>query len=741
MRKDFVNASISEVMIAAASTPLRSGQPGGSPGRRFGFQVVDGPAAALEAGAEKVATIVKISSSQTLLDVEGISVVLDGPAGGRLGKQLLVRVKQLQPPQIEVRPRFENASPGGRATSPESAGRSSTAAAATAGEAASSAPPSPQAPAADLSRSDPATASAQALPSRTGSSQTDPGRSAVQDSTRISTDPGARLPSAASPPSAPQQAGFFSPPNALQGASSSTLRVDPPSGQWTVPYSPAENRATLPAPSQNESALPAIKISESVQGDVRTTLIGVLGQTQRGIRTGEMIPVNALDADSEGVVLLVRGSVVKASQAHGLVPGEIYWAEAIAGSPQPVLRVQSSLSAEARAFASGLVPPKSAWIQSPPANPAAEPFDLPGPVFPKGQRVIAATVQDQLRSGDFAFRSGQQRFSSPAPLGTRVGQDFFVFLEGSQSNSHLRFVPKSEAIPEVLSGLLSNRDAGESTLRLILDELQGLKQASFRVDPRLGQSLGRLEAQIREHVGADSAPSLQRVLRQIENGGLLFESKLAAAANAASDPSRRQEAAAAIQRTRSSDVKGQLLDVLERLQARSDESLIRLGQAVHKHLAHIEARQAVNLLTPNAGPQLFQFELPFLAGGQLTSVEVSIERDSSDSANAGQEDDGEGQAYRILFLLELESLGQTRVEAQVVGKRLQALVYVSERSALPVLQEELAQLQERLAQAGYESAQVELRALQQDRIESKPAPAPSPPDEPDSPQGLIDIVA
>jgi hypothetical protein len=110
----------------------------------------------------------------------------------------------------------------------------------------------------------------------------------------------------------------------------------------------------------------------------------------------------------------------------------------------------------------------------------------------------------------------------------------------------------------------------------------------------------------------------------------------------------------------------------------------------------------VNLLAQAHGTP-YQLQLPLFTGQGWTTAFLSIQPEKWSEGEAGNQDKGEaGKGYKILFLLDLEGLGQTKIDAHLAGKSLWVTFYVSQNDSVPLLQNELPGFRLALEAMGYD---------------------------------------
>ena len=176
-----------------------------------------------------------------------------------------------------------------------------------------------------------------------------------------------------------------------------------------------------------------------------------------------------------------------------------------------------------------------------------------------------------------------------------------------------------------------------------------------------------------------------RLMRWVRDGGLHYEAKLLRAVM--ENPERLAEIA-------DHDLKALLLGALGELETN------RLSgaplNAIVSQLGDLESRQAVSLLAQLEG-HAYQLQIPFFTAGGFSNLALSVERDGG--GGRGRADDS-AQGYNILFLLELEDFGRTRIDARLEGRNLRVIFYVEREDSIRLLTHEMSSLRETLLALG-----------------------------------------
>jgi hypothetical protein len=321
---------------------------------------------------------------------------------------------------------------------------------------------------------------------------------------------------------------------------------------------------------------------------------------------------------------------------------------------------------------------------------------------------LEALIVEELDGGRLLLRIGGTLIEADSPGGLRAGQHVRLRVEQLQPNVvfHITDVEptiEAEATRLLRSHLPAHADSGE-----LLDSLQNELVSLVNSRPDAVPTLQKFAA-LRESIaillagGTPLTPEKLEILAH--DGGLFYEAKLFSAA--ASDSAHLLKIA-------NHDLKGLLLAALQESKARAVSS--GLQNALSAQLENLEAQQAVNLLAQLDGGA-FQLQIPFFTGAGFSTAALAVERDGQGRAGKA----GKGKAgYTLLFLLDLENFGRTRIDAHIDGGKLRAVFYVDRPASLRLVRQELTGFRETLIALGFRDvllAAKPLREMPQERQE------------------------
>jgi hypothetical protein len=122
----------------------------------------------------------------------------------------------------------------------------------------------------------------------------------------------------------------------------------------------------------------------------------------------------------------------------------------------------------------------------------------------------------------------------------------------------------------------------------------------------------------------------------------------------------------------------------------------RLAQFLNSSLKTIEAHQVVNVLLQENENE-YMFQIPVLLPEQLGMAEIYVKFDDMDSNSGGRK-----KQQKVLFLLNMDALGDIVVEATIDMKRMGCTVRCSREEIRVFIVPFLRELEEKLVALGYD---------------------------------------
>jgi hypothetical protein len=313
---------------------------------------------------------------------------------------------------------------------------------------------------------------------------------------------------------------------------------------------------------------------------------------------------------------------------------------------------------------------------------------------------LEVSILEELDGGRLLLKIGTTLIEADNPGGLAAGQQVRLRVEQLQPNVVLHIMDveptiEAQAARLLRSHLPAHADSGE-----LLDALQRELTALVGAEPNALPTLEKfiaLRASIASLLAGNAPITAEGLDALMHDGGLFYEAKLFAATGASE---RMPEIAG-------QDLKGLLLAALQESKAGAFPS--GLQHALSAQLENLETQQAVNLVAQLNGGA-FQMQIPFFTGAGLTTVALAVERDGRGSARKSRKED---EDFSLLFLLDLEHFGRTRVDAHINVGKLHAIFYVDRPASVRIIQEELTGFSETLVALGYHDVLLAAKPLRE----------------------------
>ncbi len=301
---------------------------------------------------------------------------------------------------------------------------------------------------------------------------------------------------------------------------------------------------------------------------------------------------------------------------------------------------------------------------------------------------ISAVIVKELDDGRIILNLDGVLVETNNPGGLTPGQNLRLRVDFLAPQVILHIMEQEPTIESEAATLLRQRLSAlppqDQTLIVLQEKLASPK--TF-LDAGLSRmSLEKLRSFIADILDNQRPLNPERLMQFVRDSGLHYESKLF---RAVMDNSPNLAAIA------DSDLKGLLLGALENLESGAVWGEPR--RVIASQLDHLELQQAVNLLAQLEGQPL-QIRIPFFTAAGFTDVALSVQRDGNDR---GKDPGKSSQGYRIMFLLDLEKFGRTRIEAHLKGRDLRVLFYVDQDDSVVVLRRALPGFAVTLKAMGY----------------------------------------
>jgi hypothetical protein len=403
------------------------------------------------------------------------------------------------------------------------------------------------------------------------------------------------------------------------------------------------------------------------------------------LQIGEQIPAQVVKVSPLGVLINLKGSQLLLQGLSGLKAGTELIVKVTGLEPQISLQVLSSVS----------------------------PRQAPLLAFEIGQEVTAK-VAEQSAEGSFLIDIQGASFEAFSPEELPIGS--WLNLRVEQLEPHLAFQiidPQSDmttAALQLMRDHLPHSATAAQSLERLQQALLGLANIPLRGDvptKELALGLNRMQTLLDQFLPQGTPPDGRQIITLVRDGGLQYESKLAAAV-----VSGHEEMA----RIAQGDLKGQILYLLQAVERAAEPAeASTVAAPLEDHLGHIETQQALNLLA-QAYRAPFQFQIPFPSTQGPTTAFLSVEPEAHGSTESG----ATGSGHHIMLQFDAEELGRTSIDAYVAKHILRVIFYVEHSGGLNLLQTELSgfrnQVQDRF---GFQDVLLAARPLTQLSAEKK----------------------
>ncbi|MBI3756352.1 MAG: hypothetical protein HY267_00090 [Deltaproteobacteria bacterium] len=312
-------------------------------------------------------------------------------------------------------------------------------------------------------------------------------------------------------------------------------------------------------------------------------------------------------------------------------------------------------------------------------------------------QAVEAEIVDELADGLVLVNIAGAFLTAEASDALPLGGRFAARVEQLQPQVVLRVLVGTEEGDEsedgsnvqaeaakLLRAAIPHHASAAESLRELTQELASFIEHSPQES--IPPNLLKLQNLIKTILPEQGPPTAVQLAAFIRDSGLQYESKLLHAAE--SSPQDLLHVA-------EKDLKGVLL---QSLLCHGAEEFESIASSITHHLEHIESQQAMNILAQAKGAPC-QLQIPLFIGQSMATTYLSIERDGS---GAGEREKREkGEEYNILFALDLEHFGQTRIDARIGPQSLWAAFYVDQPESVALLQRELPGFRLTLQSLGY----------------------------------------
>jgi len=297
-------------------------------------------------------------------------------------------------------------------------------------------------------------------------------------------------------------------------------------------------------------------------------------------------------------------------------------------------------------------------------------------------QMVSATVLQTLPDRQAVLSVNGQEVTAKTFLPLTPGETILLKVEQTGTHQVLKFMGRAEDVPGADQRFLPGSLGKAKPYLLLTRLLEGPlpPDASARLSERL-TALKTLLSSVSFKSGEPSDGFLKRLL---DAGGLLWESKLAAATGKPVPPDMLQRLAAG-------DLKALAL------QLQSDSGLMPgMADQVKGFLDGMEQLQLLNQhLLDTAGRLLLS--VPVLWPDAVTFGQLFLDLGESGEGAKGREN----KVVTISLLLSLSQLGDLRADFSILKKEITGTFGVSDEAALELISPYLPELDEKLSAHGF----------------------------------------
>jgi hypothetical protein len=316
-------------------------------------------------------------------------------------------------------------------------------------------------------------------------------------------------------------------------------------------------------------------------------------------------------------------------------------------------------------------------------------------------QMVTATIIEQLPTGQYRLALAGVSVEASAPAGLLPGSELSLQVVQLTPEVTLHLLPPRQGVESevirLLRTLLPQTDPVSESLSRLRQELS--RTIAARPEEEVPRHLATLQDFLTHLLPEDAPPRAERLHAFVRDGGLQYETKLLQLLAA---PDRSPSPVV------SSDLKGLLLQSMRQMESSAAEpDAAALKAVIQHHLDHVETQQALNLLA-QAHAEPHQLQIPMFLSHALSTAFLSIDPDAQHKKG---ETGDHSSSYHLLFMLNLEDFGQTRIDAFVNPQTLRVSFYAEESAALTQLRTALPALEERLRTLGGREVIIEARPL------------------------------
>lgn len=329
-------------------------------------------------------------------------------------------------------------------------------------------------------------------------------------------------------------------------------------------------------------------------------------------------------------------------------------------------------------------------------------------------QTLHAIVYRQTQPGKYLIGYKNQLHEIQSTETLRPGSELELRVENHTADNHVfRLVRQSMSMEELAESFLHARQPQNPSQAQSLADLRTEMNLASRLllhDSQTSKQMVKLETLLSGFFPQEGLPKAENLASFLRDGGMNYEARLAQSLHQPESLRKLVE----------TDMKGQLLNTLQVLQEEAGQiPLQKLASAVKQNLQWIETQQ-LNTYLSQANNAPYQWDIPYMMGGQMKTMHLSVQPDTSSKNQNEQATERSVAGHKVLFLLDLETFGQTRIDSYITPHSVDATLYIENKEAIKHLRPRLGDFQQRLQALGYGNTHLDVRPFHGTMREKRP---------------------
>jgi len=397
---------------------------------------------------------------------------------------------------------------------------------------------------------------------------------------------------------------------------------------------------------------------------------------------GETVSLRVEETGTTETTAWVKGSRITVQAPPGLEVGKQFSATVVRAGPHPVLETNNQElkdKSEPRFF---------------------------NAVNTGRQNLMAGQVIKSFGENIFHLKSGLGVLEVVSPRQLEIGQELLFQADKIGLGSKLKVLDWGVLVEETAKSVIEEQLPQVQQPEKAFHHLKRAIEKAIAEIPSVGKDsvLGKMHQFIRE-VSSSPLDSSQ-IARLFHDGGLQYENKLLSLLS--------KDSLLDIE----GDFKRLLMELVDLPAGSFSSQFGKVQEMADQYLRWLEVQQASNVLNALSGEN-FRLEIPFSVGSESIMAQLSFGPDSRSNPDDPEKRD---QGTSVLFLLDLEGFGKTRIDAFVSKTQLSATLYIEQENALSLLRREVGSLYEAFKSDGFESINIDVKVLREMKEEELQEP-------------------